>query len=318
MRIHAQYSGFLLGAILAALIILMTPAVSFAQAPARAAAVPVLVAGEDEDPSTIPRSHEIFQRVIAELKGVMSRAGFRVVEEAAVAVDLDWQIRDRRPRMDLIDMAKLMNQSADATHAVRALALISVRAEVRSLYSVTRIGIRMKSDIYDLASNRFEDSVEVEQSYLGPPGCLDEPGCIARVVGGHARELATTLGNGLVARLARFRDVPGGGIETPYTVTFRLFDRREALTMIAVMAEEFPGYRSHQLMRTDQGVRRYAYVTTATTARMEEWLAILLADMNFDPDRDVRIAIEGTDITVERIVPTSNRTRSGDDRAISE
>lgn len=88
------------------------------------------------------------------------------------------------------------------------------------------------------------------------------------------------------------------------------------MSIVAVMADEFPGYKSHRLMRTDQGVRRYAYVTTAGPARMEEWPTVLLADMNFNPDKEIRIAIDGTDITVEKIVPTPDRPRSGDEKTL--
>lgn len=189
---HPGYPRLVAATVLAALV-LTAPAAAFAQA--RYPDVPVLVAGEDENPDTIPRSHEIFQRVMAELKGVLSRAGFQVIEEAAVAVDLDWQIRDRRPRMDLIDLAKMMNRSTDATHGVRALVLFSVLAKGKSLYSRTRFRIRMNGAIYDMASNRFVDTSETEKSVDGPPGCRDDPGCISRFVGGRARELATAPGS---------------------------------------------------------------------------------------------------------------------------
>ena len=85
-------------------------------------------------------------------------------------MDLGWEIRDRRPKMELIDLAKLMNRSGDATHGVRALVPFSIRAEGRSLHALTRIRIRMKGDIYDLVSNQFIDSFEMEKSFAGPPG----------------------------------------------------------------------------------------------------------------------------------------------------
>ena len=337
----SRYRHFAVAAVLAALVA-AAPAVAFAQT--RYPDVPVLVAGEDEGaqqhglycgsgPWIVPRSHGIFQRVIAEIKGVASRAGFRVIDEAAVAVDLDWKIRDGRPKMDLIDLAKMMNRSADATHGVRALVLFSIHVTPNCLWALHKFQIRMKGEIYDLASNQFVDTVEKQQEYAERPGCLDDPGCISGVVGGRAREVAATLGDGLAAKLARYRKASAGGtapgtvttakpadrghgIQTPYTVTFEYFDRREAVTIIAVMADEFPGYKSHRLMRTDQAVRKYAYITTAKPAKMEEWLTILLADMNFDPDKEIRIAIDGTDITVEKIVPTPDRPRSADEKAI--
>ena len=297
--------------------------------------VPVLVVGEDEDPRTIPRSSEIFRNVIAELKAVMSRAGFRVIDEGAVSVDLKWEIRDRRPKKDLIDLAKMLNRSGDATHGVRALVPFAIRVEDKALHAYTRIRIRMSADIYDVASNQFVDAFETEKTYSTLPDCTRRSGCITRVAGRRGREVAAIVGAALAAKLARYRDrslqvapsqpdvatavKPGNsphGIETPYTVDFHYFDRREALTIIGVMAEEFPGYKSHRLINTDQGVRKYAYLTTAGPGKIEEWLAILLADMNFDPDKDVRVAIEGTGITVEKIVATRDRPRSRDEKAL--
>ena len=316
----------LVGDVILATLVLATSASALAQT--RFSDVPVMVVGEDEDPQTVGRSHEIFQRVIAELKGVMSRAGFRVIDEAAVSVDLGWEIRDRRPKMELIDLAKLMNRSGDATHGVRALVPFSIRAAGWSLHGQTWIRIRMKGDIYDLVSNQFIDSFEMEKSFTAPPRCLDDYGCISGVVGRRAREVAATLGATLATKLAGYRDGSGSGrgtpvgagrghgLETPYTVVFRYFDRREAVTIVAVMADEFPGYKSHRLIRTDQGVRKYAYITTAKPGKLEEWLTILLQDMNFNPDKEIRIAIDGADITVEKIVSTKDRPRSRDEKAL--
>ena len=142
----------------------------------------------------------------------------------------------------------------------------------------------------------------------------------------------------LARKLARYRDVSSGGratggavtgdgvgsgagsgsghgLQTPYTVTLRYFERREALTIIGVMADEFPGYRSHTLMSQAPAVRKYEYVTTAKPHNMEEWLTILLGDMNFDPDKEVALLFQGSEITVEKIVPTSDRPKSEDEKA---
>lgn len=319
--------------VVAALVLVLSAAAS---AQPRYHDVPVLVVAEDEDPRTVRRSHEIFRGVIAELKGVMSRSGFSVLEEEAVSVDLDWEVRDRRPKAELIDLAKLMNRSGDATHGVRSLVAVRVGVEVRALAALTRMRVRMSGDIYDIASNRFIDTFETVRSFVAPPNCAQESGCILRLAARRAREVASRVGEVLSGKLARYRAPSPGdapppvdeaaaarpgsdpcrGIETPYTVTFRYFGRLEALTIIGVMADEFPCYKTHRVIRTDQGLRRYAYVTAADAGKIEEWLAILLNDMNFDPDKDVRIAIEGTRITVEKIVATVDRPRSADEKAL--
>ena len=306
-------SGHLRFVTLVVLAALVLSASASALAQTRDTDVPILVAGEDEDTRTIKRSDEIFQRVIAEIKGVLSRAGFSVVEEAAVAVDQDWEIRDRRPKKDLLDLAMMMNRSSDATHGVRAVVLVSIRAKTTEYHTYTPISIDMRGAIYDIASGRFVDNHHRKKEHRCVRWCCNDGSCVRDAVGDAATKDAAVFGDVIAGKLAaRYRD----GFETPYTVTFRRFERRESVTIVAVMADEFPGYKSHRLMRTDQGVRRYAYVTTAKPAKLEQWLTQLLAQMNFDPDREIRIAIEGTDITVEKILPTPDRPRSGDEKAL--
>ena len=303
--------------------------------------VPVLVAGEDEDRTSVRRSSDIFKRVLAELKHGMKRTGFRMVDEESVAVDLDWKIRDRRPKSELIQVAKLMSQSGKASHRVRALVLFRIHAAAKDLGGLTKVRTRIDGEIYDIKSNEFIDTFEMpRQEYPAPHDCLQNKLCITEVVGDKAREIAGSLGVVLAKKLARYRDVSAGrtgvggagesekpvtdgrmargdsghGMQTPYTVTLRYFERREALTIIGVMADEFPGYRSHTLMQTDPAVRKYEYVTSAKPNKMEEWLTILLTDMNFNPDKEVAILIKGSEITVEKIVPTPGRPRSGDEK----
>ena len=104
----------------------------------------------------------------------------------------------------------------------------------------------------------------------------------------------------------------GHGLVTPYTVTLRHFAPSEAMNIIDVMAREFPGYRSHTLMSSDTATRRYSYLTSAQPHKMEQWLTILLGDMGLNPDTDVNIAIEGVEITMEKLNPTSWRPRPPD------
>ena len=305
--------------------------------------VPVLVVGEDEDTTTVKRSSDIFKRVLAELKHGMKRTGFRMVDEESVAVDLGWKIRDRRPKTELIQLAKLMTKSGKASHRVRALVLFRVHASAKPLSGLTKVQTRIDGEIYDIVSNEFIDTFEMpRQEYPAPADCLQNRVCISEVVGDKAREIAGSLGVVLARKLARYRDVSAGGragggggsggavtgdggrgraggsghgMQTPYTVTLRYFERTEALSIIGVMADEFPGYKSHTLIEQSAAVRKYEYVTSAKPNKMEEWLTILLRDMNFDPDREVAMTIRGGVITVDKIVPTPDRPRSEDERA---
>ena len=313
--------------------------------------VPVLVAAEDENKQSIRRGSEIFKRIIGALQEGMYRTGFRVVDEESVAVDLGWNIKDRRPKSELISIAKDMNKSGKASHQVRALFLFRVFAVAREKGGGSRseVRVRINGETYDIVGNNKIGDFEIaDRQYPAPADCLKpQQGnlCITEVVGRHARELAADLGVVMATKLEHLRKVSvgggqarrggtgsgeavtgdtrragrgkgsGHGIMTPYTVTLRYFDRREALTIIGTMADEFPGYNTHTLLNAGQAVRKYSYITSAKPQKMEEWLTILLEDMNFNPDKEVTITINGADITVEKIVPTDDRPRSADEKA---
>lgn len=310
--------------------------------------VPVLVAAWDEDKESIRRGSEIYRRIISMLRDELYFKGFRVVDEESVAVDQDWEIRDRRPKMDLLDLAKSMNRSDKATHHVRALVLFRVFAKAREKGggARTEVVLRINGETYDVLGNSAIGEFEIgDRKGNAPANCIKPKHrdlCIREVVGKQAREIASDLGNVLATKLEQLREksVGGGqaragsggavtgdtearrpgsgsghGIVRPYTITLRRFERREALTIIGTMADEFPGYRTHTLMSLDSRTRRYSYITSAKPHKMEEWITILLEDMNFNPDKQVRIAIRGEDIAVEKIVPTDERPRSADEKA---
>ncbi len=106
----------------------------------------------------------------------------------------------------------------------------------------------------------------------------------------------------------------GHGLLTPYTLTLRYFENQEALALVGVMAEEFPGYNEHNLIDKSAAIRRYEYHSTAKASKLEEWLFILLTDMGFDAEREVLIQVDGTNIRVDKLVPTPRRPRSEDER----
>ena len=302
--------------------------------------IPILVMSEDEDPTTVKRSSDIFKRVIAELQGAMQRHGFRVIDEESVAADLGWVVADRRPKRLLIETIKLMGKSNKASHQVRAWVLFRVHAQAKELSFSTKVRTRIDGEIYDAASNQFLDTFEMpREEYPAPKDCLEDKLCISEVVGDRAREIAGGLGEILARKLARYSPPrasgesgsavtgdsgtsgstssthtgTGHGLMTPYTLVLRYFEDREALTIVGVMAEEFPGYEAHDLITKSPTVRRYNYLSTAKTAKLEEWLYILLRDMGFDARSDFTILIQGTEVSVEKLIPTPDRAESPDE-----
>ena len=268
----------------------------------------------------------------------MQLHGFRMIDEESVAADLGWVIADRRSKRQLIEALKLMNKSRQASHQVRAWVLVRIHAEAKQLSFATRMQTRIDGEIYDAASNQFLDTFEMPlEEYPAPKNCLESTLCINDVVGDRAREIAGGLGEILARKLARYsppRQSGGSGsaltggsgssggsahtgsghdLMTPYTLTLRYFEDREALTIIGVMAEEFPGYETHEFINKSPTVRRYTYLSMARAAMLEEWLYILLRDMGFDATSEFLVQIRGTEITVDKLIPTPNRPESPDE-----
>jgi len=271
--------------------------------------IPVLILADDGAGNTVERSHDIVRGVIATLQDSLGDAGFRVIDEEAIAGDLKWKIRNRLAKSELIQIAKLMSRSGRAEHQVRVLVLFRTRPMVNRRPSVTRVRVDIDGEIHDILSNRAVGKFggKSAEKMLPPDGYGGAAGCgidCSSVLRQLAVEIAAGLGEELAVKLAPYgkpETDPGNGIAIPYTVTFIEFERREALAIVGAMAGEFPGYRSHNLISQTPGVRRYTYLTTATAAKLEEWIATLLGEMNLDPEKDVYTHIRGNRIFVEKI-----------------
>ena len=279
--------------------------------------IPVIVMGEDEDPTTVSRKSDIFKRVLAELKDSMFRHGFVMRDEEMIAVDLGWKVVERRPKTELIQAAKLANQSAKGNLRSRALALFRIHAYKKDLGFATKVETRIDGELYDLKSNTFLGTFELPRAvYSAPANCNTV--CISEVVGDKAREIAAGIGDVLGKKLAYLspKQTGSGGtaavgssdgrcksMPVPYTITFKRFNTPETFQAIGTMADEFPCYRSHDLLPgKTSAVRKYEYVSTATPGKLEKWINIMLMDMGLDPDKDVEIVFSGNEFILDKIV----------------
>jgi len=305
-----------------------------AEAAVQQTKIPVLVMGEDSDPTSVKRSSDIYKRVLTGLKDSMSRYGFRMMDEEFMAVELGWKITERRPKTELIEAAKLANAASRANTRSRAMVLFRVHATLKKLSFSNKVTTRIDGEIYDVNNNNFLGTFELNpQAYPAPADC--DSICISEVVGAKARVIAEDLGDVLAKKLdylhtdgsaGNSSSVSGGSssndsipsyaesnIPNAYTVNLKYFDTREALSIIGVMSDEFPGYKSHELLSKGSVNRSYEYVTIAKSSKLEEWLTILLLDMGFDIDKHIDISIQGTDIIVNKINATPDRERSEDE-----
>ena len=276
--------------------------------------VRVIVLGEDGSRFQIKRHQPAFQRVMHELQDAMARRGFDVVDEDMLATEFDWSVNSWRDKKELMQIAEMANTSDKARNRVRAIATFSVEVTKSKLSFTTRYRVLVRGQIYDAQSNQFLGSFELPRETVSGAKNCHERGCINTIVGDRARDIATGIGSVLARRLAHLSGTDGDGgrasgkgLENHITVTMRHLDPAEALQVISVMAEEFPGYASHDLIRRAGDIRRYAYITTASSVKLERWMHMLLLDMDLEPGNEIELIMRDDEIIVERVIPSTKK-----------
>jgi hypothetical protein len=219
-----------------------------------------------------------------------------------------------RDKVDVLAAAKLANASERAANRVQAAVLFRIEGAYRDLRYATRIDLHLSGEVYDARSNRFLESFDLPTETVTTAGRCVSAACASDAVGTRARDLASELGAVLARKLAALAPpeatVTAGTrtLESVYTVTFRHLTTEDALSIVEVMTDGFPGYRSHDLLRSGTALRRYEYVTTASAGDIERWLTLLLVDMGLDPQDEVVLGVRDGDIRIERVLPATAAT----------
>lgn len=283
-----------------------------AQEPGRTEAsgpVTVLILGEDGHENLMPRTDAAFRRVVSELQNALDRRGFRVVDEQAIAVDLGWAARPSRDKVDVLEAAKLADDADRASTRVQAAVLFRIESSYRDLRYATRIDLHLSGEVFDTRSNRFLGAFDLPTETVTTTGRCFTGACVSDAVGARARDLAGELGAALARKLAALappEDTATAAVralESVYTVTLRNLSTEDALSIIGVMSDGFPGFRSYDLLRSGTTLRRYEYVTTASAGEVERWLTLLLVDMGLDPQHVTVLSVRGGNIRIERVLP---------------
>ena len=271
-----------------------------------------MILGEDSDPDSIPRSSDVFRRVLNELKQQMARYNYNIIDEEMMAAEFGWTVRDRRPKVELMQVVSLANKSGDMRFQARAMVHFKIRALQKDLGFAKKAFVRVAGEIYDAESGRFIDNYEVPRMEFPVTTELIES------VGDHARDIASALGDALRKKLAfveRGRPTAAvdsgaeqssvSGLVSTYTFTFRNFSTREVMEMTDVMESEFRGFVRARAPEGDSSAFKYGYVTKVDADKLYKWINLLLIDMGFDPDSQVKINKRGTKIEIDKLFDQS-------------
>ena len=283
---------------------------------ARADYTPLLILADDEDPRTVTRKSSLFKELVSQLAVRLDRLGFPVIDEDTLLAGLDREIPDRRTQEEQVLMVRDTAEHG-MTRGIRVFVQLGLSMAARQATEYGTLRIEVHSEIFTYPEIQFlNDFLLPPFQFTIPADC--NRGCIVahakksyeEIAGNLAVLIAKTSSAFVVADVAAEpnrqddADIGQGGdaemmySSTPFTVTLRHFKRFEALTIVGVMADEFPGYEDHDLIALNSTEAQYLYVTSATRAKLLEWFNILLSDMGFEVDA-IAMTFSENDIVIE-------------------
>lgn len=295
------------------LVISTTPLVKAHEAPIR-----VVVMGEDVDADAIPRSNEIYKRVVAELQQSLIRENITVIDEDMIAVRLGFSYNQFRDKQELIQTMSVANETTDATVRSRLGVIFAIFPNVQELSMTRKLTVRVRGQIYDLKTLRAFSSFEVsapETLTLSQDSSMCNRLCVEEKAGEVAIDLARELGAILSQKLhivvedenyggdltgSLFGGVAAGDgvLQSVYTVEFNLMRNSDVLRAVRVL--EASAVREIELIKSNSTQRVYSVTTNKDLGDLEERIMLVLLDLGVDIDQ-LRFSSFGTELTIEAL-----------------
>jgi hypothetical protein len=283
---------------------------------AHEAGIRVVVLGEDTDPDSVPRSNEIYKRVVAELQQSLIREDITVIDEDMIAVKLGFSYNQDRTKQELIETLALANETTDATVQSRLGVIFAVFPNVQEMSMTRKLTVRVRGQVYDLKALRALSSFEVsapEAITIPLKAELCNRMCVEEKVGEVAIDLARELGAVLHQKLhiviedssyaGNLAGSATGGVaagdstlESVYTVEFSLMQNSDVLRVVRAL--ETGVVREIELIKSNNTQRIYSVTTNKNVGDLEERIMMILLDLGVDIDR-VRFSSFGTELKIE-------------------
>ena len=285
---------------------------------ARAYDVPILVLANDEDPNSVKGSSSIFKSFLSDFARALNRTGFRLIDEGMLFADQQWTVREeRQPLQERLSIHESIVETGMAK-GIRASVLLQVRIFGRQQAGRNSLSLDIESQVFSYPALQPVDIMQYPPyEFAIRAGCSGL--CAADAAKEKFPQVAGVLATVLARRLSHLMDEgstpnrsgPNKIAEddpayvpafSPYTITLRNFNRTATMAFIGVMVEEFPGYQNHDLISLDSSEAQYLYETSASRAKLLEWINILLNDMSLD-EGDITITFRANDLTIEKSAP---------------
>ena len=246
----------------------------------------IIVLGEDSDEGSIPRDNEVYQRVVSSLQNSLSEAGFIVVDEQLLSAKLGLVFATDVRRQDFIAPLQAANTTDDPTIQSRLAFVFSVVPLLQDMSMTRHLKVRIRGEIYDLATLRMMRSTEVESvkpKILPQDEAMCNDACIKDAVGDQARMLASQLAMDLINKLNEL-----DAEQSTFSIlklSLAGFDRMTVIQLSKTLAAS-PDILASEVLTDDEAGRRvYSVTTTRDVGYLEETVAGILLDAGFDGNR---------------------------------
>jgi len=262
--------------------------------------VRVVVMTDDSDPKSFPRLANINKNVTSSLEGKLKLSGFEVVDEETAAIAAQLPIGERRPKSELIALARAANRSKNANAHARMLVIYRLHVEEQELGISKLLVLRMDGEMYDIHNATFVGGLKKtrERRLRVSVDCSDD--CIEKEVDGDARSMAQSLGEALVDRMLAHL-AASSGLTTSYNIHFRGFSPAELSRIQETMRNDFTSGGTMELQNRRLTFSRYKYVTLKPIKDLDDNFRALLKGMGYRSGKDISITFRGDRLEVEKL-----------------
>ncbi len=243
----------------------------------------ILVFTEDADQDTVPRNSRVSRQVLQEVQNQFNQAGYRYFDETAIGLDYFAENRTRRPRGELLRIARAVDTPIDIA------VVYLIYASVHNRDFMVEAAMRIEGEMIDVGSGQGlgSFSVDADEKFKLPIDCSRE--CVLEAMADEARPLGRDLGRALVRMVndrwvvppQRLASLESGaatasagqaageaaGMPRSYTLCFDDFSQNQMLDVEELLAS-FPDYLWHRVAATQSTRTCYQYESTSDQAKL--------------------------------------------------
>lgn len=287
-------------------VILAVAALAFLVAPTISSATDlprVMIAGEDNDRDTIPRSSRVFKRVLNAISNELVDQGFDVKDETALTNETHIQGRSRRSDSELIQVAK------DA--GIDVLVIFSIYPQAKVNQNSARVSARVEGRLLSVWDGSRLGNFESEPQRFTPIPKPYSRNDLLETIGKMSKIIGSDVGVVLADRLNQYHPENGAGRLVEWTLIFDGFNSDDMLDVEDLLVK-FTGYDSYRPKSNALNTSTHHelwYKSSIDSAHLERNMTRMLKKFNMKG----RVYISGTEVKVVKQHSVKQRKKKNND-----